>query len=584
MSRLRNPSPHVQTLPASRNSSRDILPLFEYSNVVNSSLDLQFILNTVLRTLMGKMLVSRGVVLLENDEKAYALIAVRGTTPLPDFVPILLERPTRTISLVSKLRDSPLRRSLQLLELELLIPVVSSAHVVGFIALGRRLHGGSYTPTDKKLIQSLVNLSGAAIEKAFIIERMKEANRNLDRKFQELNTLFDLSKEFNIGLDGSRVLRLLTLTLLGQVGAKTYAVCLMESGSVTVKAARLGTEVDILPALPALRALTKPALLEDLFRSKSLRESAAMLTKAEIKAAIPMHIQGEVRGVILLGERLRGGTYSEQDLEFLYALGNLATISIENARLFNDALEKQRMEDELNIAREIQQGLLPERLPRIEGFEIAAANVSSKQVGGDYYDVVQKSSNEFLFAIGDVSGKGAPAALLMANVQAVLRSLGPLTNDLADTTGRMNNLICESVRGSSKFITFFWGNLNTESREFAYVNAGHNPPMIVREGEPVVRLKEGGMLLGVLPTTSPYSAGTVTLRHGDLLVLYTDGVSEAMNKDGVEFSEERLEELVVQYCRSSSEKLLALIQQEIRAHTQDTPQSDDITLLILRAL
>jgi sigma-B regulation protein RsbU (phosphoserine phosphatase) len=584
MIRSRNPSPHVPTVSSSRKSSADILPLFEYSNIVNSSLDLQFILSTVLRTLMGKMLVSRGVVMLENDEKAYAMIAARGTTPPQDFVPIVVSRATRSISSVGKLKESPLRSYLQQLELELLIPVISNGHVVGCIALGKRLHGGNYTSNDRKLIQSLVNLSGAAIEKAFIIERVKEANRSLDRKFQELNTLFDLSKEFNVGLDATKVLRLLTLALLGQVGAKTYAVCLMESGTFTVKASRLGTEIDIIAALPALRALNRPVLLEELFRSKSLRESAAVLTKAEIKAAIPMHIQGEVRGVLLLGERLRGGTYSAQDLEFLYALGNLATISIENARLFSDALEKQKMEDELNIAREIQQGLLPESLPHIEGFEIAAANVSSKQVGGDYYDVVRKSRKEYLLAIGDVSGKGAPAALLMANVQAVLRSLGPLTNDLGDTTGRMNDLICESIRGSSKFITFFWGNLNTESREFVFVNAGHNPPMIVRESAPVKRLQEGGMLLGVLPTTSPYASGTVILQRGDLLVLYTDGVSEAMNKDGVEFGEERLEEFVVHHARSSSEKLLELIQQEVRSHTQDTPQSDDITLLILRAL
>ena len=130
--------------------------------------------------------------------------------------------------------------------------------------------------------------------------------------------------------------------------------------------------------------------------------------------------------MIFIGKSIRTESYSPADLEFLFSLGNLAIISIENARLFQSAIEKQRMEDELKIAREIQQGLLPEHLPKINGFDIAAFNIPSKEVGGDYYDVIQRNDREYVLAIGDVSGKGVPASLLMANVQAVLRALAPL--------------------------------------------------------------------------------------------------------------------------------------------------------------
>jgi phosphoserine phosphatase RsbU/P len=294
-----------------------------------------------------------------------------------------------------------------------------------------------------------------------------------------------------------------------------------------------------------------------------------------------MHLQGEPKGVILLGERMRGRTYETDDLEFLYSLSNLACASVENARLFKEAIEKQRLEDELNIAREIQQGLLPHTLPTIDGYDLSAINISSKQVGGDYYDVIRRERGDYVLAIGDVSGKGTPAALLMANVQATLRAFTPMDLSLAEITSRINNVTCKNV-GQGRFITLFWGIFDPSTRKLRYVNAGHNPPFLFRGSGTVERLTEGGLILGLTETSVPYLEGEVTLESRDVLLLFTDGVSEAMNAEEEDFTEERLAETVLPMRTESSKEIMTAIQKRIQEHTHDAPQSDDVTMLIVR--
>jgi sigma-B regulation protein RsbU (phosphoserine phosphatase) len=426
-------------------------------------------------------------------------------------------------------------------------------------------------------------LSAAAIEKAVMIKQLRDVNRSLDRKYQELNTLFDLSKEFNVILDADKVIRLLTFSLMGQIGVNRYAFCLDDGGKLRIAASKLDVEIRSSEILRHLCALKGADLVENLGKQKKFALVAEFLAQLGIVAVVPMQLQNQVKGAVLLGEKLRGADYTKGDLEFLYSLANLAIISIENARLFRDAIEKQKMEDELAIAREIQQGLLPSTLPRIPGFEISAVNITSKQVGGDYYDVLPIQSEEYILAIGDVSGKGTPAALLMANVQAALRAFAPMGLSLPAATARINDLTCSNT-GQDKFITFFWGSLNSATKEFRFVNAGHNPPFLLRTHGKIERLEVGGIILGLMKTLTPYQEGSVTLEQGDVVVMFTDGVSEAMNSQEVDFTEERLEGVLKTVRTNSPSEIIHAIQAALEEHTQGTPQSDDITMLILKAL
>jgi len=576
----------IRTLQTSRkDAAADLLPLLEFSTIVHSSLDLEFILNTVLRTLMGKLLVTRGMLLLRRSEPELEVIAVKGGDGSLVHRKLSIPRLPRVLRTVRELtqRGHPLVPFLKEHELHTVIPIQSQQKIVGCVLLGKRLAHEMYSPPEKKLVQSVVNLSGAAIDKALVVQQIREVNRSLDRKVQELNTLFDLGKEFNIGLNDERVVKLVSFALLGQVGVKSYAICLKTENGMRVAASRMADPSALAGLTESLCSLQRTMRVQDLVRQRTLRFAAAKLLQAGIQVVVPMQIQKATKGLLLVGERIRSGPYSQADMEFLYSLGNLAIIAIENARLFHAELERQRLEDELKIAREIQQGLLPEQLPSIEGYQIAAVNVPSKTVGGDYYDVIQRTRAEYVLAIGDVSGKGTPAALLMSNVQAALRALAPECRSLSETTGRINDLTCANTKGAGKFITFFWAILDVTVGALRYVNAGHNPPMLVHADGTIDRLEEGGMILGVYPTHQPYRESAVTLQPGDLLVMFTDGVSEAMNPDMEELTEERLAEIVRAARAESASSVIEKIQAAVQEHIHGAPQSDDITLLVVKA-
>ncbi len=563
----------------------DLQPLLEFSHIVNSSVDLQFILNTLLFTVMGKMLLMKGMVLLGKSETEFEVVVSRGVDSLKVGRRVSIPKPPRSPSRLQSSRISS-QAWIQLFKnagLDLAVPIVARKQVVGMLVLGERMGGKNFSQDDQKLLQSLVGLSGAAVEKAMFVHELKEANRNLDRKYQELNTLFELSKEFNVGLDAQRVVRLLTFSLLGQIGVSRYVICYEDDRTQTVVASKGDIPLDASVFVRILADLKGGVLLRELSRKKKYAASVAKLINVGLQAAIPLNVQHQAKGMIFLGEKLRGGDYTKGDLEFLYALGNLACVSIENARLFQETLEKQRMEDELAIAREIQQGLLPQSLPKIPGFDIAAINVSSKQVGGDYYDVVSRADREYVIAIGDVSGKGTPAALLMANVQAAMRALSSMSLPLSEATARINDLTTDNT-GMGRFITFFWGVLNAETKELCYVNAGHNPPFLVHTDGSIQRLEAGGMILGMMKTVTPYSEGRVTLDSGDVLFLFTDGVSEAMNAEDVDFTEELLLEVVKSARGKSSQDIIQNVRDAVNGHTRGTPQSDDITMLVVKAL
>ncbi len=242
---------------------------------------------------------------------------------------------------------------------------------------------------------------------------------------------------------------------MGQVGVHRYLVCLKDGSDMRIAASRVDGPLPQPELLSILTKVKVPVTVEDMIVTGAT-DPRPVLGSLGLHAIVPMALQGQIRGVIVLGEKLNRDPFTSADFEFLSALGSLAIISLENARLFKEAIEKQRMEDELLIARDIQKGLLPSVLPVVPGIDIAAANFSSKQVGGDYYDVVPLDDHRYILAIGDVSGKGTPAALLMANIQATIRALVPLqlTAERADRAGEQSDVpehgreqICDLLLG-----------------------------------------------------------------------------------------------------------------------------------------
>jgi phosphoserine phosphatase RsbU/P len=267
-------------------------------------------------------------------------------------------------------------------------------------------------------------------------------------------------------------------------------------------------------------------------------------------------------------------------------------LALENSRLTEaiatEAGQRERMNRELEIAREVQERLFPQEFPKVEGLEYYGACRPALGVGGDYYDFLELEGGKFGIAIGDVSGKGIGASLMMASLQASLRGQAIHSkDDLAGLMARVNKLVYETST-TNRYATFFHAQYDPETRKLIYVNAGHNPPYLLRkngDGTEVIMLTEGGAVVGMLPPMLVnYTQGDVVLQSGDLLVGFTDGISEAMNPDEEEWGEEAmLEELKTLEGRSCREILEHIVAAADR-FASGAKQHDDMTMIVLRAL
>lgn len=557
-------------------SESDILPLFELSTVVNSSLDLPFILGTLLLTIMGKLLVSKAAVLLRKKDGKFVLQYGKGIPKEYLMTEISITGSGRGVFTVKRSAGNAL---LTRIGIHRLFPIVTHGSLIGYCGVSKNA-ATSAAKEHFRFVETLINISAAAIEKSMAFDEIRTVNRKLDGRIQQLKTLFELGKDFSGILEREKLVRLFSLTLMGQIGTNRFAICLKEGESIYSRIApeNLESVKDVV-----CRLVEAPVLTEEIPGSKKFAVLKEHLKKDKIAALIPLQMYNEVKGVLCVGERLRGGHFVHDDLEYIFSLANLAFVSLENARLFEETVEKRKLESDLLIAREIQQRLLPRELPPVGGFDIVASNISSKQVGGDYYDVIPTNDGQVVLAIGDVSGKGTPASLLMANVQATVHALVPFGLPLPHATARINDLIHKNT-SADKFITFFWGRLDPARKRFTYVNAGHNPPLVVRSDGSVERLSHGGLILGVMQTIVPYQEGTIDLRRGDMIVFYTDGVSEAMDARGNDYTEERLEALIKGLSTRPAGEVHRTIIEELQSFSAGAPQSDDITLLILKTL
>ena len=304
---------------------------------------------------------------------------------------------------------------------------------------------------------------------------------------------------------------------------------------------------------------------------------------------LPLSLNRKVLGVLSLGPKRSEEPYSSSDLRMLGSVATQTGLALENSRLTAaitaQIAEREKRQRELEIAREVQQRLFPQTYPSVPGLEYAGACRPALEVGGDYYDFVTLSPTELGIAVGDVSGKGIPAALLMATLRAFLRgqTIGG-EKDLAAMMLNLNALVYESS-ATNRYATFFFGRYNAATCVLDYVNAGHNPPMVFRAcargASDVVRLDTGGPVIGLLPQCS-YEQGSVALKTGDVLVTFTDGISEAMNVEDEEFGEERLIAAVGPAQNLAPAALIAHIMAAADAFAGSAPQHDDMTLVVAR--
>ncbi len=323
--------------------------------------------------------------------------------------------------------------------------------------------------------------------------------------------------------------------------------------------------------------LISNAQMDDRFRG----QESIILQGVLSAMCAPLWDENNVIGLVYVDSRRSALGFTNENLKVLTSLANVAAIKIENTRLLESVMEKQRIEKELALAGEIQRSLLPESPPRLPGYQITGFNSPSRWVGGDYYDFIPLPNGRWGIAIGDVSGKGISASLLMASLRASLISLAELQLPIGETLSRLNHFLCKSST-SSNFVTFFYGELDLEQHSFRYCNAGHNPPLLFKDAEnPPLPLSRGGMVLGLIMNQA-YQEAEIQLEPGDLLVLYTDGISEATDHNDEEFGVDRLVTSVQESIGPELEDTHSHLIQKVLQFQGDRPQADDMTLVMIR--
>ncbi|RPJ87583.1 MAG: GAF domain-containing protein [Acidobacteria bacterium] len=291
--------------------------------------------------------------------------------------------------------------------------------------------------------------------------------------------------------------------------------------------------------------------------------------------------QGHVTGVLQAVNRKDDGVFEENDIPLFSAFADQAAIAIEKSQLYQTSLEKERLEQQLLLAREIQVGFWPKQIPCYERVTLAGKSWPASQVGGDYYDVVPIDSRRCSLIVADVSGKGIPAAMIMAAVRGALRTQLDSQASMSEITAALNRMLVRDTP-MGKFLTLFWSILDVETLELTYTNAGHNPAFVFSPATGAVgELSEGGPVLGVLPDLA-FTSSKRILNPGDLLVMYTDGIVEAQNLAEEMYGNDRLLARFPEAAACDAQGALELIERDVNAFSAGAPQYDDATLIVAK--
>jgi serine phosphatase RsbU (regulator of sigma subunit) len=299
--------------------------------------------------------------------------------------------------------------------------------------------------------------------------------------------------------------------------------------------------------------------------------------------AVPLSVdERNIFGIIYADAPTHAAEFTEEHLNILTTLASVASIRVENATLLEERIERERMERELELATEIQQRFQPSAPPILAGYEFQGISFSCYEIGGDYYDFIPRPNGKMLIALGDVSGKGTAAALLMSSLHAAIHAQASASESLKDTVVSVNRYLAENTP-TNRFVTLFIAELDPQTGLLSYINAGHNPPLLGHADGSVVELASGGFPLGIIPTAE-YEVGILDLTKGESLVIYSDGVSEANNLKEEEFGMERLKNVVSTNITASAAGMRDKVESALSAFTQTAPANDDITLVIVKRI
>ncbi|HUA87728.1 MAG TPA: SpoIIE family protein phosphatase [Bryobacteraceae bacterium] len=434
-------------------------------------------------------------------------------------------------------------------------------------------HAESVSSTSTTVVASLDGVLSPQVDdlnKTYVMQGSPQT-RALIRAGRELAGHRPLAELFQVIMDLS----------VEAVAAGRGVLMTLENGQLQVRAHR-GDGFRISQTVRD-RVLNEKAslLVRDAQLDQDLRDQRSIVEqRVRGMIAVPLQTNDRVIGLIYLDTPHLIREFSREDLNLLTVMANVAAIRIEHARLNEIEAAERAMAKELEQAAQIQQGLLPSKPPAIPGLDLAGNTTACHTVGGDYFDYIPFPDGRVAILVGDVAGKGMPASLLMSSLQARVQVLFEDAAGLAGKLGRLNKAICAHCP-KNRFITFFIAVADPATGELVFSNAGHNPPLLIRAGGSVDKLSNDGLILGILPT-AVYQETATQMNSGDVLVMFSDGVTEAPDPKDEDFGEDRLASLVASLRDRPSSEIVEAIEAAVNEWTQGAPAADDITVLVAR--
>ncbi len=420
------------------------------------------------------------------------------------------------------------------------------------------------------------------------LQQLEEENKRLHKAVDELSILNDLARAISISLDPQEIMQTIIRRSLRAIQAEQGVITLVEKQSAdpmkTLVRAMVSSaeheEFHLTQALLGWMHLNKKPLLlnnpriDERFRGVQWDESVRSLL------CVPMMIKGELKGVLTLSNKKEGKQFGDEDQRLLAIIAAQSAQVIENARLNEREKQLLKMQEEVRLAAKIQAELLPKEPPSIPGYDIAGQSIPAQVVGGDYFDFIPMDDSHLAICLGDVTGKGLPASLLMANVQATLRSQSFLQTSAQNCVERSNSFLYQST-SAEKFVTLFYSVLDFKNHTLSFSNAGHDHPFLFQHDQEPIRLMTGGIMLGMMETF-PFEEETAPLNSAALLVMYSDGIAEAMNPNQEQFGEQRIAEVIRAHRDMPAAGMVDALMRAAKTHAGTAPQSDDMTVVVVR--
>ena len=577
--------------------ARDELQIFEeVSRALSSVFDVNTLLNLIVSKLTQVVEADRGTLYLVNaaTHELYSVVLQTSTEYLPEIrlkigqgIAGFVAESGETVN-IRNAQDDPhfaahfdSQSGYQTHNMICTPMRNAKEEIIGVIQLINKKKG-HFTSRDETFLKVLASQAAIAYENARLIEAEK-SKRNLS------DTLREVAAIINSSLELDTVLTLILEQLARVIPYKNGSILMVEGEHFVVRASR-GAHAETVINTPVFRvadsvlfrdmiASGRPSIIPDIQHDRrwiKIESTDEMHSWLGMVLKVGDKVIGEL-GVI----HTEADFYTAEHADIIAAFANQASAAIERARLHHDSIQQARLRQELETAFRIQSSFLPDRVPQRDGWQIAATWQPAQDVGGDFYDFIELPDGRLGFVIADVSGKGVPAALFMALARTIFRIFASEDEPIVDLMAKVNEHIRENNRARF-FVTAFYGVLDPHTGKFCCVNGGHNPPLLVHDGA-VESLTSHGAALGLFGGLT-YDEYTLYLAEGDILVLYTDGITEAINAAEDEFGEEQLAQCLSRHHHQSADAVASRIKSDIDGFVGDVPQYDDSTLVIIKRL